>query len=79
MITELEIIDRIKIGALFGDYIGDQVVGQITASNGYAVTINPDTCRLWDNTGRYGYLTHFGGLYVCYTCGHLCDCYELED
>ena len=25
---------------------------------------------------RYGYHTHFGGLYVCYTCGHLCECGE---
>ena len=24
----------------------------------------------------YGYRTHFGGLYVCYTCGHLCECGE---
>lgn len=23
---------------------------------------------------RYGYQTHFSGAYVCYTCGHLCDC-----
>jgi len=26
------------------------------------------------STGNYGYNTHFGGLYVCYTCGHLCEC-----
>jgi len=25
---------------------------------------------------RYGYSTLWGGLYVCYTCGHLCDCGE---
>jgi hypothetical protein len=25
---------------------------------------------------RYGYRTQFAGLYVCYTCGHLCDCGE---
>lgn len=24
----------------------------------------------------YGYRTHFTGSYVCYTCGHLCDCGE---
>lgn len=28
---------------------------------------------------RYGYNTHFGGLYVCYTCGHLCECGEGEE
>jgi hypothetical protein len=22
----------------------------------------------------YGYRAHFTGSYVCYTCGHLCDC-----
>jgi hypothetical protein len=22
----------------------------------------------------YGYRTHFSGAYICYTCGHLCDC-----
>ena len=22
----------------------------------------------------YGYRAHFSGAYVCYTCGHLCDC-----
>jgi hypothetical protein len=25
-----------------------------------------------------GYFTHFAGLYVCYTCGHLCECEETE-
>lgn len=25
----------------------------------------------------YGYITHFAGAYVCYTCGHLCECSEL--
>jgi hypothetical protein len=24
----------------------------------------------------YGYRAHFTGAYVCYTCGHLCDCGE---
>jgi len=23
-----------------------------------------------------GYTAHFTGAYVCYTCGHLCDCGE---
>jgi hypothetical protein len=26
----------------------------------------------------YGYQTHFSGAYVCYTCGHLCECGEEE-
>jgi hypothetical protein len=32
-----------------------------------------------DNEGyrSYGYHTHFSGLYVCYTCGHYCECAEL--
>jgi hypothetical protein len=25
---------------------------------------------------KYGYHTHMGGLYVCFTCGHLCECGE---
>jgi transcription initiation factor IIE alpha subunit len=25
---------------------------------------------------RYGYRTQFSGLFVCYTCGHLCECGE---
>lgn len=30
-------------------------------------------------SGReYGYRTHFTGSYVCYTCGHLCDCGEQD-
>lgn len=27
---------------------------------------------------RYGYRAHFTGVWVCYTCGHLCDCNETE-
>jgi hypothetical protein len=23
---------------------------------------------------KYGYSTQLGALYVCFTCGHLCDC-----
>lgn len=26
------------------------------------------------NIRTYGYRAHFSGAYVCYTCGHLCDC-----
>jgi hypothetical protein len=33
--------------------------------------------RLDDKGERvYGYRTHFTGSYVCYSCGHLCDCGE---
>jgi hypothetical protein len=31
---------------------------------------------LVDSLGRYGYNAHFSGAYVCYTCGHLCECGE---
>jgi len=41
-----------------------------------------------DDSGRYfvtrngvaqfGYFTHFSGMWVCYTCGHLCDCGDGE-
>ena len=27
---------------------------------------------------KYGYNTHLGSLYVCFTCGHLCECGEEE-
>ena len=33
--------------------------------------------RLDDKGERiYGYRTHFTGAYVCYRCGHLCECGE---
>jgi hypothetical protein len=25
---------------------------------------------------KYGYHTNLGALYVCFTCGHLCECGE---
>ena len=28
---------------------------------------------------NYGYWTQWGGAYVCYTCGHLCECGEGEE
>ncbi len=27
----------------------------------------------------YGYRTHLTGAYVCYTCGHLCECEDESD
>jgi hypothetical protein len=36
--------------------------------------------RLDDKGERvYGYLTHFTGAYVCYSCGHLCECGEGDE
>lgn len=46
-----------------------------------------DGATLQDQEGRYyrkeggkrivyGYYTWLGGGYVCYTCGHLCECGE---
>ena len=30
---------------------------------------------LWVNSeGDSGYHTHFTGAWVCYSCGHLCEC-----
>ena len=32
---------------------------------------------LWVNgEGDSGYHTHFTGVWVCYNCGHLCECGE---
>jgi rubrerythrin len=34
---------------------------------------------LWVNgEGDSGYHTHFTGVWVCYSCGHLCECGEGE-
>lgn len=44
-----------------------------TATNGETVTLN-DSGRWVDSLGRFGYSAHFGGSWVCYTCGVLCDC-----
>jgi hypothetical protein len=39
-----------------------------------------DRFYLEGESGReYGYRTHLTGSYVCYTCGHLCDCSEGEE
>lgn len=48
----------------------------LTASNGEIVAPNLDG-RLRDTRGRYGYTAHLTGAYVCYTCGHLCECAEI--
>lgn len=52
-----------------GDYVPDNLVfagnGELITNNGYGLMV--------DDLGRYGYNTGWGGIYVCYTCGHLCD------
>jgi rubrerythrin len=30
--------------------------------------------RYVSQSGEYGYYAHFGGAWICYTCGHLCEC-----
>lgn len=45
-----------------------------SAGNGEALSYDLSGERLIDSLGRYGYRTHFTGAYVCYTCGHVCDC-----
>ena len=64
---------------LESDYSNHDLIEYLTAGNGETVSINLDNGKLWDSLGRYGYYSHFGGLYVCYTCGHLCECYETEE
>jgi hypothetical protein len=34
--------------------------------------------RWVDPSGSYGYATRLAGNWVCYTCGHLCECGESE-
>jgi hypothetical protein len=47
------------------------------AGNGETVTLNGEG-RYIDALGRYGYAAHFGGAWICYTDGHLCDCNAIE-
>lgn len=46
-----------------------------TAANGETIARN-EIGQWMDAQGHFGYSTHFGGAYVCYTCGHLCECGE---
>jgi len=50
----------------------------VTAANGEIVAPDLDG-RLRDTLGRYGYTAHFTGAYVCYTCGHMCECGDSVD
>ena len=47
------------------------------ATNGERVTLGDDE-RYTDSSGRFGYCAHFGGGWICYTCGLLCECGEGE-
>jgi hypothetical protein len=49
--------------------------GQDMAPNGETIA-RDDEGRFKDSAGRYGYRAHFSGAYICYTCGHLCECGE---
>jgi len=40
-------------------------------SNGRYYRLKPDGDR---NIRKYGYSAHISGAYICYTCGHLCEC-----
>jgi hypothetical protein len=46
--------------------------------NGGAYTVDEmrldDSGRWVDPKGGYGYTPRLGGSWVCYTCGHMCEC-----
>jgi hypothetical protein len=45
-----------------------------TGSNGETLTYL-ENLNIWvDSAGERGYKTYLTGAYVCYSCGHLCDC-----
>ena len=46
-----------------------------SAGNGERVTANESGLFI-DSLGRFGYTVRMSGAYVCYTCGHLCECSE---
>ena len=34
-----------------------------------------DSLDIWvDSAGERGYKAFYTGAYICYSCGHLCDC-----
>ena len=47
----------------------DEYGTALTERNGYGQWVNSD--------GATGYYGHFGGFYICYTCGHLCECVDV--
>jgi len=43
------------------------------------VLLHKNSRGLWVNgEGDSGYHAHFTGAWICYACGHLCDCGEGE-
>ena len=45
-----------------------------TGGNGETLTYL-DGLGIWvDAQGERGYKTFYSGAWVCYSCGHLCDC-----
>jgi len=46
----------------------------LMAGNGEMLSYDPEGVRLMDRAGEYGYHAPWGGAWICYTCGHLCDC-----
>ena len=39
-----------------------------------------ESLGIWvDGAGERGYKTFYTGAYVCYSCGHLCECGEGEE
>jgi hypothetical protein len=54
---------------------GSALYGPNAERLGYA----EDGARLIDSLGRFGYWPHFGGGWICYTCGALCCCNEGEE
>jgi hypothetical protein len=43
-------------------------------SNGERLTYL-ESLGIWvDGAGERGYKTYYTGAYVCYSCGHLCEC-----
>ena len=50
------------------------MIAEKVGSNGEILTYL-DSLDIWvDNAGERGYKTYYTGVYVCYSCGHLCEC-----
>jgi hypothetical protein len=56
---------------------GAWTIGRERAASG--ATLLDESDRFYameEGERRYGYRTRLTGSYVCYTCGHLCECEE---
>ena len=53
------------------DSVRDLAGATLQDSNGRYYRLFPDGGK---GIPTYGYCTHLTGTYVCYTCGHLCEC-----